>query len=356
MPIIFSFYSQGTANRLIAGVPAAARLARAWHLIGEETGRTGPLRIQLRDGGSLAAHTFDEIQRLADRTVVELEASARQGDTVLDGENNLDSASLAASLSGSLQKPPTVPLLTRRLVHRRLIDAEIRIIKATGKIGDGIVSRWLNRPISQFLSRRLLKLAWVRPGHATIFTAIVAMAMFACLVLGGHTGLIAGAVLFQCASVVDGVDGEIARATWRSSSRGAMLDSAIDAATNLGFIAGVIINRLQAGADSEALVGVIGFAALLVGLTLLGASAKARGEPLNFDGAKKIVDTSRSAVLRILRYLTMRDFYCLFLCVMILSGQAFAALILFTAAASIWSVFIIVFISRTHFFREEPAR
>lgn len=117
-----------------------------------------------------------------------------------------------------------------------------RIVTATAKPGDGIVSRYVNRPISQTVSRFLLRWPAVRPIHATIVTGVLAIVMFLCLIAGGNAGLIAGALLFQAASIIDGVDGEIARATYRTSDFGAFADSLIDAVTNIAFIAGVVIN------------------------------------------------------------------------------------------------------------------
>ena len=69
-------------------------------------------------------------------------------------------------------------------------------------------------------------------------TRLLALAMLPVLLLGGETGLILGGILFQAASVLDGVDGEMARATFRTSPSGATLDSAVDIATNLLFVAG----------------------------------------------------------------------------------------------------------------------
>jgi len=54
-----------------------------------------------------------------------------------------------------------------------------------------------------------------------------------------------GALLFQAASMFDGVDGEIARATYRTSRSGAALDSAIDAATNFAAMLGIIREELE---------------------------------------------------------------------------------------------------------------
>lgn len=220
------------------------------------------------------------------------------------------------------------------------------IIRATSKPGDGIISRHLNRPVSQACSALLLRLAWVRPGHATVLTALIAVAMFACLLSGTIAGLIPGAVLFQIASVADGIDGEIARATFRTSASGAAWDSWVDAATNLGFLAGVIANLALRGQNTPALIGLAGLGILALGMGLLGWHARARGEPLHFDGAKQMLGERETIVTRWLRYLTMRDFYCLFLALMIAAGLVGTALAIFTLAAAGWLATVIALLWR----------
>ena len=110
-----------------------------------------------------------------------------------------------------------------------------RILQATAKPSDGVISRWINRPVSQRISAALLfALPGVRPWHMTLAVAAVAIIMVLALLTGGAAGLIWGGVLFQVASVLDGVDGEIARATYRSSPAGAVLDTRVDMLTNIG--------------------------------------------------------------------------------------------------------------------------
>jgi CDP-L-myo-inositol myo-inositolphosphotransferase len=66
----------------------------------------------------------------------------------------------------------------------------------------------------------------------------------------GHewsAALVAGGVLTQIASVVDGVDGEIARASLRASPAGAFLDSVLDRIADAAVLAGL---ALAAGLDT----------------------------------------------------------------------------------------------------------
>jgi CDP-L-myo-inositol myo-inositolphosphotransferase len=66
----------------------------------------------------------------------------------------------------------------------------------------------------------------------------------------GHAwsaALVAGGVLTQIASIVDGVDGEIARASLRASPAGAFLDSVLDRIADAALLAGL---ALAAGLDT----------------------------------------------------------------------------------------------------------
>lgn len=331
----FRFASAQSAGQLVAGLPAAARLARSF---GEAQSGAG-LVLVLPDGGTLDGLTLAEIARLAPAVAVEVRADAEGA--VIPGETLPDAATIAALLAGDapLPPPPADPVAALRRAARA-------IIRATAKPGDGIVSRHLNRPVSQACSGLLLRLAWVRPGHATVLTAVIAVAMVACMLTGTVPGLIAGAVLFQLASIADGIDGEIARATFRTSRQGAAWDSGVDAATNLGFLAGVIANLWLRGEQAPALIGLVGLATLALGMALLGWHARSRGEPLHFDGAKRMLGSRESALTRWLRYLTMRDFYCLFLAVMIALGLVTAALTIFALAAAGWLVTVIALLWR----------
>ena len=217
-----------------------------------------------------------------------------------------------------------------------LAAASRRIIAATGKPGDGIVSRLINRPISKAISSQLLRWRQIRPIHATWVTALLAVAMFICLPADGHAGLIAGTLLFQAASIFDSVDGEIARATFRSSRQGAMLDSLVDAAANIGFIGGVVINLWIAGSQNVAMAGAAGLAMMALGLFLIGRRAAKGAGPFTFNGVKDRVCAGGSRLGQWLTWLTMRDFYAFAAVVFVVSGFTEVGLLAFATAAAGW--------------------
>jgi CDP-L-myo-inositol myo-inositolphosphotransferase len=216
------------------------------------------------------------------------------------------------------------------------------IIKSTGKQSDGLVSRYLNRPISRSISSVLLRFRSVRPIHATGLAALTGVLMAISLLFGGSEGLILGAFLFQAASVIDGVDGEMARATLRSSDFGAKLDTVTDGLTNLAFVAFASLNLWWQGERDAATYGAIGLALLILGLTMLGLKSLAQGGPFTFDFVKNRFHASQSAIASKLAVLTSRDVYAALFAITFVVGLAEWMLLAFAVAAGVWLATITV--------------
>jgi CDP-L-myo-inositol myo-inositolphosphotransferase len=92
---------------------------------------------------------------------------------------------------------------------------------------DGFVSRFLNRPISSRITRLLVKF----PIHPSVFTAsifVLPVIAGVCLVRGDYLSVLLGAAIFQVFSILDGCDGEIARAKNLESKFGERLDNLCD--------------------------------------------------------------------------------------------------------------------------------
>lgn len=89
---------------------------------------------------------------------------------------------------------------------------------------DGIVSRYLNRPLSRPAARALVPTP-VTPNAVTLFTLALAIVCGAMVAAGWN---IAGGVLIQAVSVIDGVDGELARMKGLVSRFGGLLDAVTD--------------------------------------------------------------------------------------------------------------------------------
>ncbi len=111
-------------------------------------------------------------------------------------------------------------------------EIEKKFLRDSGKSQDGLVSRYLNRPISRVVTRLLLRFP-TTPNAWTLL--IFSLPIIASLILlqGTYWSFLWGLVLFQVFSVLDGCDGELARAKFLESERGRQLDDLCDILSNI---------------------------------------------------------------------------------------------------------------------------
>jgi phosphatidylglycerophosphate synthase len=100
---------------------------------------------------------------------------------------------------------------------------------------DGIVSRYLNRPLSRPAARVLVATP-VTPNGVTMFTLVLSFATAFMLAAGWN---IAGGIGIQLVSVVDGVDGELARLKDMATRFGGVLDAVTDRYADAAMIGGM---------------------------------------------------------------------------------------------------------------------
>ena len=137
--------------------------------------------------------------------------------------------------------------------------AERALIERLPKLGDGPISRYLNRPVSTRISRRLVTRS-VTPNQISVFVfglSLVAAALFAA---GGFVALAAGGLLAQFSSVVDGCDGEVARLRFTESAFGGWFDSVLDRYSDAFLLFGLTWHVFAV--QESALVLAVGFLAI----------------------------------------------------------------------------------------------
>ena len=100
---------------------------------------------------------------------------------------------------------------------------------------DGFVSRFLNRPISHRVTDILLKFQ-IPPNACTIAIFVLPLVAAVFLVRGDYLSVVIGAAIFQAFSVLDGCDGEIARAKNLESRFGEHLDNFCDFLASLLYV------------------------------------------------------------------------------------------------------------------------
>jgi CDP-L-myo-inositol myo-inositolphosphotransferase len=100
---------------------------------------------------------------------------------------------------------------------------------------DGFVSRFLNRPISRRITSFLLKFP-IHPNGWTVSIFVLPLIAGAFLTRGDYASVVIGAAIFQAFSILDGCDGEIARAKNLESKFGKRLDNFCDFLASLVYV------------------------------------------------------------------------------------------------------------------------
>ena len=110
------------------------------------------------------------------------------------------------------------------------------------KTTDGPIARLINRRLSRLASRCLLGTR-IGPNSVTLANLALLVLSGALLALGAQEDalLILGGVLVQLSSALDGVDGELARVSGRSSELGGVLDALSDRYGDLAVFVGAAI-------------------------------------------------------------------------------------------------------------------
>ncbi|MFT7580253.1 MAG: phosphatidylglycerophosphate synthase [Myxococcota bacterium] len=116
------------------------------------------------------------------------------------------------------------------------------------KVADGVVSRNLNRHISLFISKRIAHTG-ISPNQISTVTLILGLVGAFLASHGTYWMVLGGAVLLKANSVLDGVDGELARMRIQSSVLGEWLDTVSDDLSNQSFFLGVGIGTAYVTGD-----------------------------------------------------------------------------------------------------------
>lgn len=101
--------------------------------------------------------------------------------------------------------------------------AERHLLSGAAKTQDGVIARYLNRPLSRNVSHWLVRTS-VTPNQFTLVLMLAPLAGAFLLARGEYAATVWGAILFQLHSALDGCDGEIARAKYLASEWGHKFD------------------------------------------------------------------------------------------------------------------------------------
>ena len=142
-----------------------------------------------------------------------------------------------------------------------LAEAERRLMRDQGrKTRDGPVARHLNRLVSRWLSRILVRTA-VTPNQISLVSWVLSCVAAGLMAFGGYPALAIGGVLAQLASIIDGCDGEIARLKHSQSAFGGWFDAVLDRYADAILLFGLMWHEFAATGTSLSIL--LGFAAIV---------------------------------------------------------------------------------------------
>jgi len=151
-----------------------------------------------------------------------------------------------------------------------LCEGERQLMRNQGrKTRDGPVARNLNRPVSRWLSRYLVRTT-VTPNQISVISWLLSCVAAGLMAVSGYPALAAGGVLAQLASILDGCDGEIARLKHSQSEFGGWLDAVLDRYADAVLLFGLMWHEFAATGTNLSIVLVF---AAIVGSFLISYTA-----------------------------------------------------------------------------------
>ncbi len=115
---------------------------------------------------------------------------------------------------------------------------------------DGFVSKYINRKFSLRITK-ILAATRITPNQVTVVSFLTAAASASCFAAANP---ILGGLLAQLCSIIDGVDGEIARLKFQMSSYGGLFDSILDRYADFIIVIGITYSWYSATNSPAALL------------------------------------------------------------------------------------------------------
>jgi len=226
-----------------------------------------------------------------------------------------------------------------------LKHAEKVLVRSCRKPTDGIVSRNLNRPISGFISYYLVKTP-LTANHVTFIVTLIGLLSGYLAAQGSYTSYLYGAILFKLTSILDGVDGEMAKLRFTASKFGQWFDTIGDNLTYVVFIAGTVIGLQRSGYEYINILGpaaIVGIGMLLFMMFLYIIKFSNSGSLLavqsDLVGNKNLSLFSR--IFTKFYFLIKRDFFALLFLVLAIAGKPQWILFLIALATNVaWLVIL----------------
>ncbi|MCF8246709.1 MAG: CDP-alcohol phosphatidyltransferase family protein [Saprospiraceae bacterium] len=240
----------------------------------------------------------------------------------------------------------------RSAIEKNAVEKEL--IRSLTKPTDGWVSRNLNRPISTLFSRVLAHTS-ITPNQFTIVTGLIGLSTAWFLAKGaeggtsGYWNYLIGGALFHFTSVLDGVDGELARLKFKSSPFGQWLDTVVDNTSYLAALGGIITGLYLHGAPQYVIYA--GILSVVFAVSALGSlyfyllRFKSGGTLLNVKYGFQDGNSTFDKIFQVAAAFGKRDLFALIFFILGIFGKMQWALVYI----AIMAFMVFVFSVQAHF-------
>ena len=259
------------ARRKVAGVSLLERMAVALHrggareiiIIGDDPTpsfrRLPPLGIETKTISSRQAASILEQGEIAvaDGALFAFPTDVRrvlaEGGRLVDGAGRGLPLEVRRAGVSATDAPPVAAARPAFLVvgDAGLARAEREIWDGLESASDGFLDRWINRPLSRYLTRCLIHTP-VSPNSITVLGTLVGLAGAGLIAAGSHLLAVLGALVFQLSASIDCADGDLARLLFKESRLGKWLDLILDNVVHLAIFAALAAYALKAAAPGPA--------------------------------------------------------------------------------------------------------
>ncbi|RVU48720.1 CDP-alcohol phosphatidyltransferase family protein [Lujinxingia sediminis] len=332
-----------SASFLSDALSSATRRRGEVHIVDSE--QVSELLRDLKPGCVLALPADRVFQRAVVQRAVERCKAGRSGEQLGLAEHQLygiasssvrdwksDWSALRGATPSSSDARTTEGWSLRLSSPADIARAEDALFNDCRKPQDGVVSRYLNRHLSLSMSRALVATP-IGPNHISVVTFSLGIAAALAAGVGGYAAFLVAGILYQLNSVIDGVDGELARVRYEFSVLGEWLDTVSDDLSDLLLYIGLGVGAWRTldfglatpGPDIWLYLGLAAGAGKLASMIVYyrWLIARGRGDLLAFEWSFKAEEASPSPLKRalaLLHYAFRKDFIVFVAMLMAIGG------------------------------------
>ena len=216
--------------------------------------------------------------------------------------------------------------------------------KPLGREDDGLVAHFINRPISIQISRVLVN-TFVTPNQITAVGLAFGLLAAALVASGDWLTMVLAGLSLQTSSLLDGVDGELARMRLTMSHSGEWFDTVCDDVINISFMLGLgIASTTLTGHSIYTTLGIIGATttAITVGFFyrefIRAGVASHNHFKWGFEKAEKTQKSLLENAFTVFSWIAKRDFYTVLLVTLLVVGLPTMAFVIMFTGSSLISV------------------